>query len=341
MQFESIREILTKAILHFNLNLTGTRVLTEAATGHFFVTPIIAALSGAEVIAIAKDSVHGKADDAISWVKNQAQKFGVEKSIHYTKNLADHDINKAHIITNLGFVRPLNKKFLQNLNKKAVISLFCESWEVRKEDIDLKYCLDNFIPVLGTNEEANSLNVFSNVGPLILKMISETSLNVNHNVFLIISGDKFGKVITETLNKDGARTKLLDPRTANLSAIDLSEIDAIIIADYTFHGKIIADGGILRPDNLKKYPALQVIHLAGIVDSQLLKKYEIKCYPVKDGHSFKMSETFSFLGLQPVVDLHTAGLKVGQELFNAAQNHSNFDSIIKKALQNPLCQAIQ
>ena len=39
----------------FNLNLTGKVVLTEAATGAYSVTPVIAAMAGAKVYALAKE----------------------------------------------------------------------------------------------------------------------------------------------------------------------------------------------------------------------------------------------------------------------------------------------
>jgi hypothetical protein len=331
-------QILKEAISKLSLNLSGATVLTEAATGHYFVTPVLAALAGAKTIAVASNSPYGTADEAISWVKNQAEKVGVESDISFTKNLTSQDIKKADIITNLGFVRPLNKQFLREVKNTAIISLFCEPWEVRKEDIDLPFCAAQQIPIMGTNEETDSLNVFSNVGPLILKMIAQTDLKVDQNTFLIISADKFGKIIAHTLKKNGAKIILMDPNYPDKEHLDFSTIDSIIIADYTFEAEIIGEQGLFRPEEFKKKPLFQVIHLAGRVDSKLLKKFEINCYPEIDGHSFRMSKTFSFLGIQPVIDLHVAGLKVAEELFNARKKYTNLEAIIQEASNNPLCQ---
>lgn len=337
---ESIKDILKDAIFRLDLNMNGTVVLTEAATGHFFVTPILAAISGAKVIAVAKDSKFGMADDAINWVKKHAQIFGVEKEISYIKSLSPEEINKADIITNLGFLRPLDKSFLSNIKKTAVISLFCETWEVRKEDVDLDFCYSQKIPIMGTNEDAKIINVFSNVGPLILKMIEQTDFEIHQKNILIISADKFGKVISETLNNKNVFTKLLNPRISNSYNINLDKLNAIIIADYSFEDEILGKNGIISISNLKKFKEIQIIHLAGKVDAQFLKEQRIKCYPDKNGQPFKMSKNFSFLGIKPVVDLHAAGLKVGEELLKSTKKHKDFNLILEKAMKNPICQPV-
>ena len=47
------------AVDRLNLDLSGKVVLTEAATGAYIVTPVIAALAGAEVYAFTKDTRYG------------------------------------------------------------------------------------------------------------------------------------------------------------------------------------------------------------------------------------------------------------------------------------------
>ena len=57
-----------------NLDLAGVRVVTEAATGPYVVTPVMAAAAGAEVVALAKDSRHGSAAEA----RRQTMEFAGE-----------------------------------------------------------------------------------------------------------------------------------------------------------------------------------------------------------------------------------------------------------------------
>ncbi len=54
--------LIDEAIERLGLQLSGLRVLTEAASGAFVVTPLIAARAGASrVHAVTTDSVHGPA----------------------------------------------------------------------------------------------------------------------------------------------------------------------------------------------------------------------------------------------------------------------------------------
>lgn len=337
---ERTKKLLTEAVELFDLNLHDLTVLTEAATGPFFVTPVMAALCGAQVLAIAADSEHGKARDAIENVQRYAQHFGVTRQIKFISRADRSDIAWADIVTNLGFVRPINKSFLSALNKKAVISLFCEPWELRPKDVDVAFCVSHNIPLMGTNEEAAGLNVFSNVGPLMLKMIFQAGLEVYQNNFLIISADKFGSVINKTLIQNGAHTHMIAPTNEAIRINHFNRTDAIIIADYTFEKEIIGANGIISLAELKQAAETHIIHLAGKVNSAFLKEHHIPCYPDVEGHAFKMTKTFSFLGLKPVVDLHAAGLKVAEELVNAAKKHRDYKEIIAEAAKNPLCQPV-
>lgn len=87
------------------LDLHGTTVITEAATGPFAVTASIAALAGASVEAVAADSSYGSSHEAAEATMLVARSCGVGDKI----NLADRQsakFEKADIVTNLGFVRP-------------------------------------------------------------------------------------------------------------------------------------------------------------------------------------------------------------------------------------------
>ena len=61
-----VERLMWSAISDLELNLKDITVMTEAASGSFAVTPLIAALSGSpHVVAIAKDSPYGPALDVI------------------------------------------------------------------------------------------------------------------------------------------------------------------------------------------------------------------------------------------------------------------------------------
>jgi len=110
-------KIVRKCIKELNLDLPGFTVLTEAASGNYIATPLVAATAGAaKTIAIAKDSKYGKADDVAKSLLFSVSSFGVERdSIEIVKSLSPETIGKVDIVTNLGFVRPINKHFISRL----------------------------------------------------------------------------------------------------------------------------------------------------------------------------------------------------------------------------------
>ena len=135
---ENIKNIVIDSINKINLDLSNLTVLTEAATGSWSFTPIIAGLAQAEsIICITKDSKYGDSTQIIKNFSKLSKYFGIENKIQIHKNLLPATIKKADIITNSGFVRPIEKKFINLLKPTAVISLMWEPWEYREKDLDL------------------------------------------------------------------------------------------------------------------------------------------------------------------------------------------------------------
>ncbi len=67
----AIKDKILKIISELQLDLSNKTVLTEAATGAYVVTSIIAAAAGAKVIALTKSTQYGTVED----VKNQTNEI--------------------------------------------------------------------------------------------------------------------------------------------------------------------------------------------------------------------------------------------------------------------------
>ncbi len=312
-----------------SLQLDDLIVLTEAANGHYHITPIIASLAGAKVYAIAKDSAYGTKEDVIEFVRNKAKLLNPQNDIHFLTELSPEILAQVDIVTNLGFVRPLDENLLSQLKTKAVISLMCEAWELRKEDIDKDTCRKLNIHITGVNEHNLTLNAFHYVGNLMRRMLMDAKIEIEGNSFFVYSSDAFGAEISKMLIEAGA------------SISPLESADHLIIADYSSLNPIIDFDGILTAEKIKSInPKMKVIHLAGIVNYPYLKKNGIFCYPAKNGFSFRMSKTFSELGIEPVIDLHILGLKAGEILARAVASCSTYDEINTVVSQNDICQLL-
>lgn len=340
---EAIKAIIQQSISLFKLNLEKKVVLTEAANGDYFVTPIIAALAGADVIAAAKDSRYGKAKDICNYVQEKAELFGVADKITFAENELQGDlIKKADIITNLGFVRPIDQKFIEHIKKDAVIAGMCEAWEIRSDDVDLNACTEKGIPVAAVHEQSPKLDIFKYVAYIIIKIVLELGFELYRTRLLIVSRDKFGTVISDTLSQVGASTSLVEKLDSRNAQLIEARFDAVILADYSPESekeKIVLDSLLIKKVT---YDPL-LIHLAGEVNYQNMKDKGVRCFPEKDGYTQRMSETFSYLGIRPIIELHTAGLAAAQmvltekpekkslnEIISAFENHS-FVSILNKA----------
>ena len=336
-----IRKLIATTIELFQLDLKNYTILTEAANGNFFVTPVIAALSGAQVYAYARDTGFGKKEELAAYVTSKAQEYEVEQQIEIIFDLPSQLIREIDIVTNLGSLRPLDAAFIGAMSSRAVITSMCEAWEVRNSDIDRAECRRKGVLLGAVNEESPVTNIFKNVGYLAEKLILETGLEISRRRYLIVSSDKFGRIIAEVLQENGACPEICHPGTDDITAFQGRVFDALIVADYSLDRRIIGVGGFLTGDTIKKkFSSARVIHLAGEVDYEHLQEYGISCYPEQNGYKQKMTRTLDYLSIKPLIELHTAGLKVGEILVRERIAGRSGSDIQKSLADHPLCQLV-
>jgi hypothetical protein len=297
------------------LNLNGRVVLTEAGSGAFLHTPIIALFAGAEhVFAWTRDSSYGKGADIVALCTDLLRKLELDESrITFAVNERPSEhIAQADLVTNLGFVRPLDHAFLTAMKPGAVISYMSEAWELREGDIDVAFCKQNGIKLAGTWENHPDLRIFDACGPLIVKLCLTAGYEIYQNKIVVISNDQFGKVACDAL-------AALKPDEVTLCSVEEAKarrnwnVDFVVLADYTTPVDFIGPEGIL-PVHLMN--TCGIVHLAGKLDLAWAEEAGMNVFPRKNGEGHRMTETLAYLGTKPVVDLHAAGLKVGELLLD-------------------------
>lgn len=330
-----VRKLVEDAIKFNHLDLTGLVVFTEAASKNYVVTPIIAAMAGAKVYAVTCDSSYGKAKDVEVFTYNFAEFCDVRDKIEVVFEKKKEIISQADIITNLGFVRPIDKNFVALMNEKAVIPYMCEAWEYREGDVDLDACQSKTICVLATNENSPGLNVFDFAGPLCIKMLFELEIEVYGSKIVVVSGDKFGKVIEKFLTAIGANVYLIENLKSKLNRRYLENSDALVVADYINNDVFVgADGAQISAKELVELSReISVIPFAGDVDVDELDKYNIPYFPQKRVGKFRMGMTLAELGPKPVIDLHCTGLKVGEVMAKARLSGKSVEESKRMALK--------
>jgi hypothetical protein len=312
-------------IEQLELDLSSAEVLTEAATGAFAVTPVIAAAAGAErVWALGGDSVHGSASAAFAQVQELAAAYGIDDGriefIDRRASLPD-DIN---LVTNLGFVRPVDLDLLGRLRGPAVVSLMYEAWEARDGEVDVSACRRLGVPVAGVHEEFESLGVFSACGQLAVKLCFEAGLEVAGNSLIVLGrASPFTDVIGGVLRANGAEVVTITSG-AELSRGAVGASDGIVVADWS--GELVLGGSVgPRPETLAEWgEGLVIVQFGGVVAVQDLLDAGFSVHPPRRLGPRRMAFTLAHLGVRPVVALHAAGLKVGELLLRRMQSGAPF-----------------
>src|SRR5437763_2025890 len=92
---------LVRQVRALELDLKGKTVLTEAASGAYVVTPVLAAIAGARVFAFSKTTKYGKVEEVFSNTRALADSFKeFPLDIHFIDKLTPESIQQADVITN-------------------------------------------------------------------------------------------------------------------------------------------------------------------------------------------------------------------------------------------------
>ena len=241
----------------------------------------------------------------------------MQNKIEFSINKTDKNhIKEADIITNSGFLRPLNDCFLKHTKSGVVVPLMFESWEIRKKDIDIDSCSKRNIKVAGTWENHPKLLVFDYVKELTIKLIHDAGYEIQGNKFIVWSKDHFGEMAKKGLISNGAKEVLIIDHPDKLLK-ELDNVDVIFFCDYNEKRPYFGENGIINLQKLtNKNCHFGIVHLNGELNYKFVQENNIKVYPEINGQTSKMTHTLSYVGLKPVMKLLAAGFKVGQEVLD-------------------------
>jgi len=335
-----IKTKILEAVARLKLDLKGKVVLTEAATGAYVVTPIIAALAGAEVYAFTKKTKYGTVEEVRQLTKELCNQFEEELAVTVIDTLTPEIIEKADIITNSGHLRPLDESKLKYAKKGVVIPLMFEAWEWREGDLDLDFCKKNKILVGATNERHPDIDVFNYLGDMALKMIFDAGLCPYNNNFILLCNNDFGPFIAKVLSKicNGLGVCDISSNKKKYDGIDIDWLgdfpnlivnekykksDAIIFTAYPFDVNWIGENE--EPIMISKLKTEIenpfILRYAGDINESSCEG-KIKYYPshVSSGH---MGILPSAIGVDPIIRLQSGGLKVAEGLLNSSLSIEN------------------
>ena len=333
--------LMRDVIEHLELSLHDLTVLTEAGSGSYSLTPVLAALAGAKrVDALTRDSAWGSAESIRETVHAACELAGVGGHVEVHESRDADVFAGADIVTNLGLVRPIDAAIVESLKPTAVIPLMCEAWEVRDGDVDLDACRRRGVLVLGTNEHHPLCDVFRYSGPLAGSLLFEAGFELLGMRVLVTGRDRFAPVIVDWLRRAGAEASHLDPDEPGVYE-KLAEADVLMVADYAGDACVVGDGALLDAARIgQSAPALTVVQFAGAIDGAALQREGVRYWPEPPVPARRMVRTFSALGVAPVILLHAGGLKVGELGARARLAGLTVEETEQRAVASGLAQSV-
>lgn len=296
------------AVAETGLDMSGMTVLTEAATGAYAVTPVIAAMAGAKhVYAFTKSGRHGTVSDAKRETLELAAPLGVADRIEILEKLSPEVLHNVDIVTNSGHLRPLTADLIAQLRGDAVIALMFEAWEFRRGDLDIEACARRKIPVVGVNERHPAVDVFSFLGPLAVKQLHDCGLAVLGNEIGLLCDNDFLAPLHTGLARLGANVKTFH----SVAAVHPGAWDALVVA--------------LQPAATPRIGHAEAAHLAacapagavvvqfwGDIDRAALAANGLAVWPTQSVGKGHMGALLSEIGPEPIVRLQTGGLRAAE-----------------------------
>lgn len=311
-----VARLIDEAIQALALDLSGLTVLTEIGTGAFVTTPLIAARAGArEVFAVCRDSSYGSLNDVVAHGSRWAAQLEVSSRIVFSGDRPHAFASRSDIVTNLGFVRPIDRKFVAALPPGAAVALMWEPWEFRSADIDAAACREFDVPIIGTRETDPRLRTFDYVGALTGKLLLENDIELLGSRVVLIGSDPFGASALKFLKAAGAQVERIvlpaDP-TANLDhafGALVQGADALVLLEHRDTRELVGTATGIRPQRLAR-AAVSVVHICGRVDDEAMARHQLAKRPARRVSHGTMTVTTEYLGPKPVINLHGAGLRV-------------------------------
>lgn len=328
---------LERQVKALQLNLNNKTVLTEAASGAYIVTPVLAAIAGARVFAYSKTTRYGKLEEVFEKTHQLASTFKeFPLNIHYIEKLDPEIIESADIITNSGHLRPLDESMLKHAKNELVIPLMYEAWEWRSSDMNLPYIRSRRFKIGATNERHPYIDVFNYLGDMAVKQIFDAGLTPYKNKFILICNNDFGPFIAKTLSGlcDGLAIIDKDENKYLYNQVPVDWIggfpnikipenyrsaEAVIFTAYPFDQNWIGENAAINIQQLSSQLSDPfILRYAGDINESDMKNNHFNFFPasVPSGH---MGILPSAIGFDPIIRLQSGGLKVGEALISG--NH--------------------
>jgi hypothetical protein len=305
-------EIMRATVARSGLDLSGMTVLTEAATGAYCVTPVIAGLANASrVYAVTRPSRYGSVAEVERCTNELTSLAGVKDRVEIITTINDDVLARADIVTNSGHLRPIDRSIISKLPRHCTIALMFETWEFRAFDIDLAACRERSILIAGVNERHPSVDVFSYLGPLCVNMLHEAGVPVYGSRIALLCDNDFGTFIERSLLGLGADIRSFP----EVDTLEPGHWDAIVLALQPADSPHIDASGAAHI--ARTAPSAIIAQLWGDADRAAIAAMGLNIWPPHAPLSGHMGVLLSAIGPEPIIRLQTGGLRAAEWVYRS------------------------
>ncbi|QNN55121.1 hypothetical protein H9L09_17015 [Nocardioides mesophilus] len=312
-----------ECVEQMRIDLSGAVVLTEAATGPYVVTPVLAALAGArEVIGVTRESRYGTVEEVRRATLGLAALAGVADRVLVSDRPATDYASRADVVTNSGHLRPIGPEMVERMRPTTVVPLMFEAWEIQagRFDVDLPALRTRGIAFSGTNERHPTIDVFSHLGTMAVRLLTDSATAVHGATVLVLCDNPFGPYLEAGLSGAGAGVRLAAGWD---SAPRDVRPDAVLVALRPRGGPVLSedDLGALA----HRWPGTLVAQFWGDLERTALDELGLRYWPLEAPGQGHMGVLPSAVGPEPVVRLQAGGLKVASVLLLPSERRTPFD----------------
>jgi hypothetical protein len=311
------------AVADMRIDLRDAVVVTEAATGAYATTPVIAALAGAgHVYAFTRATRYGSVDDVLRETRALAGPAGVMDRIEVRTDHPLAVVGRADVVTNSGHLRPIDTEMIARMRPGAALPLMFEAWEIQagRFDLALDEALHRGIRVAGTNERHPLVDVFSYLGTMAVKQLFDAGTAVRNTRVVVLCDNPFAAHLEAGLSAAGAVVR---------RAPSLGDIDPGFDPDHVVVSLTPTGSSVLSPADVRwiarAWPAAVIVQFWGDLDRAGLAEAGIRYWPEHAPPAGHMAVLPSEPGPEPVVRLQAGGLKVASVLLNDPADRTAFD----------------
>jgi hypothetical protein len=323
MDVKRLVRLARQSVIDMRIDLGDAVVVTEAATGAYAVTPVIAAMAGARhVYGFTRATRYGSVEEVERQTRALAAEAGVLDRIEVRTDRPLAVVGSADVITNSGHVRPIDREMIRQMRPTVALPLMFESWEIQagRFDLALDDALARGIRIAGTNERHPMVDVFSYLGTMAVKLLFDAGTAVRNTRIVLACDNPFASYMEAGLSAAGAVVRTTTSITDSTADFD---------PDYVLVALTPTGSSVLSPADVRwiatRWPAAVVVQFWGDLDRTSLQDAGVLYWPLQAPPAGHMAILPNDPGPEPVVRLQAGGLKVASVLLRSPADRSAFD----------------